>query len=178
VVALAGRANRNPSSRLHSDTIASGTGSSNPACSSGESGANSTPLGAPAPKAARSTQEQFLELAPFLAAADSPAERRRASFIHVRVCSNPLGTFPCFTWDRGFESPSLQRRVCELSVPFRANSSSRQCPDFLWLGVNPDFQLGPPGGAEELIPRNSFGARARALARSNRRRRRAGSSIW
>jgi hypothetical protein len=37
------------------------------------------PLGAPVPKAARSTQEQFLELAPFLAAADSPAERRRAS---------------------------------------------------------------------------------------------------
>ena len=37
------------------------------------------PLGAPVPKAARSTQEQFLELAPFLAVADSPAERRRAS---------------------------------------------------------------------------------------------------
>ena len=37
------------------------------------------PLGAPVPKAGRSTQEQFLELAPFLAAADSPAERRRAS---------------------------------------------------------------------------------------------------
>jgi len=24
--------------------------------------------------------------------------------------------------------------------------------NFLWLGVKPDFQLGPPGGAEALIP--------------------------
>jgi glycosyltransferase involved in cell wall biosynthesis len=37
------------------------------------------PLAARIPKAARSTEEQFLGMAPFLAEADSPAERRRAS---------------------------------------------------------------------------------------------------
>jgi glycosyltransferase involved in cell wall biosynthesis len=37
------------------------------------------PPAAPLPKAARSAEEQFLELAPFLAAVDSPVERRRLS---------------------------------------------------------------------------------------------------